>query len=78
MKAAKLGLAHALARDKALARFAKDYDKRQARKVKTTQRRSRKRVQRPASQPKEAATAAVLSGRETEEGGGDVISPEVD
>ena len=78
MKAAKLGLAHALARDKALARFAKDYDKRQATKVKTTQRRSRKRAQRPASQPKEAATAAVLSGRETEEGGGDVISPEVD
>ena len=32
MKAAKLGLAHALARDKALARFAKDYGKTPARK----------------------------------------------
>ncbi len=78
MKAAKLGLAHALARDKALARFGKDYGKTQARKVKATQRRTRKTARRPASQPEEATTAAVLSGPETEESGDDATSPEVE
>lgn len=78
MKAAKLGLAHAVARGKALANFAKDYGKTPARKVKATQRRTRKTARRPASQPEEAATAAVLSGPETEESEGEATSPEVE
>lgn len=78
MKAAKIGLAHAVARDKALARFAKDQGEAQARKVKVTQRRPRKTARRRARQPEEAAPAAVLSGPETGESGGDDTSPEVE
>ncbi len=78
MKAAKLGLAHAVARDKALARFAKDHGKAPAKKVRAIRRRPRKTVQPTASRSETAATAAARSGPETGANGGDDTSPEVE
>ena len=77
MKAAKLGLAHAVARDKAMARFSKDLCKAQARKVKATRRRPRKTARRSASQRAEATTAVVESAPETEASTDDDKSSEV-
>ncbi len=79
MKAAKLGLAHAIARDKAMARFfAKEHGKAKARKVKATRRRPPKRARRSASQPDEARSAVAQSASETETSVGDDRSSEVE
>jgi hypothetical protein len=66
MKAAKLALARALARDRVLTRFARDFDKSQAAKTGRTRRKTRKTVRRVAKQtegPHSRVGAEPLRGR---------------
>jgi hypothetical protein len=78
MKAAKLALARALARDKILARFAKDYGKAQVAKARGTRRKARKTAQRVAGQGEVPSGESVPSASGTGEKEDEPVPTEVE